>query len=287
LVTISKQDASKNPVYVKFGDVPADLKEKEKSESWASVFNKNECITRIPDVANYYITGGNVIIVEPVSSTIADVVLFIYSSCIASVLLQRDVILMHVSGVFTGEKEVLLFAAPSGTGKSTTATMLRQKGYPVFTDDTALLFIENGKCYARASYPETRMWQDVTDIQQVYDGSEGRRIRNKIDKYAFSFAESFVTEKVEIKGIVFLEAEGEEIKLENLTKIEIWQLLTDNVYGIRFINGMKKDKLVFAYMSSLANILPAWKAIRPATARSFEEFSAVIEQEVIMNLRNV
>lgn len=224
------------------------------------------------------------VVVEPISDIVEEVALFVYSSCFSAVLMQRNLFLMHVSGCFIAEREVLLLAAQSGTGKSTTAAMLKQKGYPTFTDDTAMLYIKAGRCYAMASYPETRIWKDVAEVQQAYEETGGKKIRHKLDKFAFSFADSFVAEEVEVKGIVFMEANGDVINVEKLSGTEVWRLLNENMYGIRYVEGMKKSRILFSYLSSLANILPAWKATRPKIGKSFDEFSDAIKEEVIQKL---
>lgn len=284
LIQFPPDEPSLPPVYVNLGNVPSALNSPEQGNTAFSIFNENECITRIPDIGSYYITDGSRIIVEPANNDQPEAAMPVYSSCISIALMQRNLFLMHVSGCFVTENEVLLLAAQSGTGKSATAAMLKQKGYPTFTDDTALLSIENGRCYARASYPETRMWKDTTGIQQVYNEADGKQIWHKAEKFAFSFADSFTTEKVEVKGIVFLEAVGDELKITRLKALESWQLLNANIYVLRYVEGMKKAKQVFSYTSLLSNTLPAWKATRPKSVKSFEQFSEAIQEQIIKKL---
>ncbi len=284
LIQSSPEKHTISPVYVNLGIVPSALKHPEKGNTAYSIFNENECIIRFPEIGSYYITAGSQIIVAPADNRITDHAMPVYTSCISIALLQRNLFLMHVSGCFVARDEVLLLAAKSGTGKSTTAALLKQIGYPTFTDDTALLSIENGRCYARASYPETRMWKDASQTQQVYNLADGKQVYHKSEKFSFSFADSFTTEKMAVKGIVFLEAAGDELKITSLKALESWQLLNVNMYVIRFIDGMNKARQLFHYTSLLSNTLPAWKATRPKSVKSFEQFSEAIQEQIIKKL---
>ena len=91
-----------------------------------STFNDHEFRHEIPNVAKYYVANGKQVIVEPLCNNWDEILLYFYSNCMAAILFQRNMIPFHVSGVFVDKNKVLLFAAPSRTGKSTTALMLQQ-----------------------------------------------------------------------------------------------------------------------------------------------------------------
>src|SRR5690606_23086279 len=126
------------------------------------------------------ITNGNTVVIEPLSENVHEVLLYFYSNCLAVILMQRNRLPFHVSGVFVTPGKVLLFAAPSRTGKSTTAIMLQEQGYAPFTDDTAVLTVENGICYAQASYPMMRFWENTIKEQRVFAEADKRPIRDEI-----------------------------------------------------------------------------------------------------------
>lgn len=269
------------PIYVEQGIVPAELVNMAVAQSSFSAYNEHELKYEVANVARYYVANGEQVIIEPFCDNWHQILLYFYSNCLAAALFQRNLIPFHLSGVFTKANQVLLFAAPSRTGKSTTALMLQQKGYAPFTDDTALLTIENGVCYAQASYPMARLWQNTIELQNVYSDADKQYIHAELDKYGFSFHDHFVSEKVAVAGIVFLEEAGEEIQIKSLKPMEIMQLLDNNIYRRQWLNGMKKGKLQFEQLTSLASVLPAYKATRPHNRPTFEEFANVIEQQII------
>jgi hypothetical protein len=204
----------------------------------------------------------------------------------ASVLFQRNLIPFHVSGVFINDTKVLLFAAPSQTGKSTTSILLQQKGYAPFTDDTAVINVENEKCYAQASYPMIRVWQNTINNQTLLPETEKEYLwsDNEVDKFSYFFHEKFISKKVEIAGIVFLEKLGEQIQIESLKPTQSIQFLGQNIYRGLWLRAMNKGKLQFEVLTKIANKIPAYRAIRPENTPSFDVFAEAIENQIIKKI---
>ena len=164
--------------------------------------------------------------------------------------------------------------------------MLQQRGYPLFTDDTAILFVENGKCYAQASYPMIRLWQNTIEKQQVLHEADKFKLCYDIelDKYGFMFHEQFVSNRVEVVGIIFLDADGNDMKTENLKPSVAIQLLGNNIYRKQWLNGMKKQLIQFKHLTSIVNAIPSWKAYRPKGQATFDNFAEMIEYQIINSI---
>ena len=279
-------DESLRPVRVSIGEVPAALENPPLESKPFTTFNEREFLYAVPGVARYYVRDGETVIIEPQSEDWRTILLFFYSNSMAAALFQRNIIPFHVSGVFVERGKVLLFAAPSRTGKSTTAVMLEQQGFPVFTDDTAVLTIENGKCYACASYPMMRLWKNTIEQQTVWDEQEKRALRSDIElnKYGFHFHNRFTTDRVEVAGVVCLEEQGTEIIIERIKPALFIQLFGNNIYRSQWLVGMKKQVLQFKTLSGIVNTIPAWKASRPKGVPSFLPFAEAIEKEIIADM---
>lgn len=270
-------------ITVSEGKVPENLEKPPLESRPFSIYNETEFLYYVPEVARFYVRDGKEIIIERTNGDWSEILLFFYSTCLTAALFQRNLIPFHASGVFVDKGKVLLFAAPSRTGKSTTSVMLQQRGYAPFTDDTAILTIENGKCYAQASYPMIRLWQNTIKEQQVLHESDKLELRSdlELNKYGFMFHKQFVSEKVEVVGIVFLDAEGNEMKTEKLKPSLAMQQLGNNIYRRQWLNGMKKQLIQFKQLTSIANAIPAWKASRPKGQATFERFAEMIEDQII------
>lgn len=279
----STGEVVKQPINVSVGDVPDSLILPPLEVKPFSTFNENEFLYSVPNVARYYIRNGKEIIIEKQGGDWSEVLLFFYSNCMAAALFQRNLIPFHVSGVFIDENRVLLFAAPSRTGKSTTSVMLQQKGYAPFTDDTAILSMEGGKCFAHASYPMIRLWNNTIKEQRVLDESSKVNLRTDIElgKYGFLFHQDFVPHKVEVAGIVFLEAEGSEVKINKMKLSHGMQKLGNNIYRRQWLSGMKKNVIQFQHLTGIINTIPTWLAVRPKETPTFESFADAIEEQII------
>ncbi|MBC5840529.1 MAG: hypothetical protein K2Y30_11295 [Flavobacteriaceae bacterium] len=278
---IAVEEDVKPDFEVVLGSVGPDFKLEPTVKNPFTHFNENEFFYQIPDIARYFVSNGNKVIIEPLCEDWDSILLFFYSNCVAAILFQRNLMPFHVSGVLDKNKGLWLFAAPSRTGKSTTALKLKEKGYTLFTDDTALISIENNSCVATASYPVLRAWQNTLDNQHVYTYSDAKQLRAEINKFGIAFHDDFVCTSQKVRGIVFLEIQGDCIHIEKMKAIDGMKLLGDNIYRNRWVEGMNKNFLQFKTISAIAQKVPFWKALRPKDKLSFESFADAIIEQII------
>lgn len=278
------QEEMKPDFEVTIGVVGPDFKVEPTIKKPFTHFNENEFFYQIPNVAKYFVSDGKKVVIEPLCEDWDTILLFFYSNCIAAVLFQNNLMPFHVSGVMDSSGGIWLFAAPSRTGKSTTALKLKEKGYTLFTDDTALIKVENNSCIAIASYPVLRAWENTMDNQQVYSYSDAKQLRAEINKFGIAFHDDFVSTAQQVRGIVFLEMKGDCIYIEKMKAIEGMKLLGDNIYRNRWVEGMNKQLLQFKTISAISQQVPFWKAVRPKNKLSFDSFAdAIIEQIIESN----
>lgn len=281
LLSITKYEALETPVFVKLGTVPDDLEREGHQADKFTFCNPNEMLYKIPDKIKFYISNGKNIVIEPINKNYSASLIYFYSNALAAILFQRNRIPFHVSGVFTDEGKVVLFAAPSGTGKSTLSVKLQELGYRPFTDDTATLYIENGKCYAQASYPMIRLWQKTLSEQTILHENDKQKLYDDdddLDKYGFSFHEKFVSEPVEVQQIIFLSESGTDLLVKEMKKLDAFTELANNVYRCHWIPAMQKSKEQFNLISHILNLVPFVLAVRPKGLESFSEFANMIKK---------
>ncbi|MFD0878347.1 hypothetical protein ACFQ1A_29550, partial [Massilia pinisoli] len=150
-----------------------------------------------------------------------------------------------------------------------------------------ILKIDKGRCFAQASYPMMRLWQNTIAEQTILNEHEKHLLRadSSLNKYGFLFHEKFVKEEVEVAGIVFLAEEGTKICIEKINPNIAMPALSNNIYRRQWVLKMKKNKLQFRYLTSIANVLPAWRATRPKGKPTFQVFADTIENEIINLLK--
>jgi hypothetical protein len=207
--------------------------------------------------------------------------LYFKSNCMAAILFQKNLLPFHVSGVIDPDGGVWLFSATTGTGKSTTALKLQERGFRLFTDDTALIYVQNGVCYSKASYPMLKAWQETLDKQSKYLRSESFQLHSSIKKYGILFHQEFTKHPIRVKGIIFLEKDGESIQIHPITAVQGLGKLLENIYRGEWVSVLKKHQLQFETVTEIAKTLPFWTAKRPVDQDSFESFAAAIEEFII------
>jgi hypothetical protein len=95
----------------------------------------------------------------PDNLTLEDTATYLLGPVIAFVLRLRGLIALHASAVeFDGS--AALFLGPPGAGKSTTAAAFSLRGFPVLTDDLAIVTRISSRLHVVPSYPRVRLWDE-------------------------------------------------------------------------------------------------------------------------------
>ena len=108
---------------------------------------------------------------HPVPDASKEAVNYLYTNQV--VPLQESLggeIVLHGSAV-SSSAGALLFVASSGYGKSTLVAYLSLQGYPLLTDDAALLQREKGCTILRPGSPSVRLWGDSLQALTLEDKS--------------------------------------------------------------------------------------------------------------------
>lgn len=278
---IQEEQVTEVDFEVKLGKVDRVFEQEPSESDEYTQMNAREFFLEVPEVARYFVKNGNTVTIEPISEDMRDVLLYFKSNGMAAILFQRNKIPFHVSGVIDYDGGVWLFSAESGIGKSTTALKLKELGYPIFTDDTALIYVENGTCYAKASYPMIKAWPGTVANQKAFDESASFPILKDWEKMGIYFHEGFVTEAKEVKGITFLKVEGDEIHIRKLSAIEGMIQLLPNVYRGEWVTALNQNKKQFFTVSQIAQTVPFFEASRPKDLPTFSDFSKAIEEKIL------
>ncbi|AKP52641.1 hypothetical protein CA2015_3247 [Cyclobacterium amurskyense] len=244
-------------------------------------FNADEFLYEMPKVGKYFVKNGNEIIIQPLTDNMDSVLVFFYSNALAAALFQRNKLLIHASGIIDKNGKVWLFVAPSRVGKSTTALMLHQLGYPLFSDDIVMFHNTANKNMVTPSYPMIRIWQNTLEAQTVFDQESIYQIRPAVEKYGVLFHDTFDPSPREIAGLVFLKIGEEKIEITDLNGKEGFGYLNDNFYRKQWLSGMGKNNLKFKDLTYLAKNTSFWLASRPREMTSFKDFAEAIDKQII------
>lgn len=284
LVECDSEDLGPDPIRVRLGVVNENLSSQAVKDSTWYKFNATEFIYHLPGIIKFSSKNGTEIVLEPLHEDMKHVLLFFYSNAIAAVLFQRGVTPFHVSGILDKSGKAWLFAAPSKTGKSTTALKLKERGFELFTDDTALIETVDGKPMAIASYPMVRIWSETLESQKVFATEKAYQMRPNIDKFGIHFHDEFRQDPIEIGGIVFLNNRTDDLWIEKVSTIEAFRLLRQNVYRNSWVAAMGLEKEIYTLVSSVVSKVPCYQAFRPKDVDSFDAFADAIAKIIEKNL---
>ena len=92
----------------------------------------------------FLVTGGRDVLIDPLGSDADDVAAFFIGSPFTVLLQQRGLLTLHAAAVATEAGAVLLLGT-SGSGKSSLAAALGERGYPLLADDVTGVVLDTGQ----------------------------------------------------------------------------------------------------------------------------------------------
>lgn len=126
--------------------------------------------------------NGEQIVFAPESEASAeDVPIFILGTVFGILLHQREQIVLHASAVEVNGKAVA-FCGASGTGKSTLAAALAQRGYRLITDDICAITLPPGGPVVHPDGRQLKLWAQAIEKLKLEDIRRGR-VRGRLEKF--------------------------------------------------------------------------------------------------------
>jgi hypothetical protein len=95
----------------------------------------------------------------PENLTLEDACTYLVGPVIAFALRLRGTTCLHASSIAVGGRAIALLGLP-GAGKSTTAAAFAHLGYPILSDDVALLDDRGHRFLVQPGYPRVNLWPD-------------------------------------------------------------------------------------------------------------------------------
>jgi hypothetical protein len=267
-------------VTIRLGKTPETLTGDDVVHKVNLCMGPTQYLLRLLNIANYYAANGISITVEPTPG-IDDksIRLFLLSSVMAAILHQRGTIALHASAIEHGGG-VILFCGKSGAGKSTTATMLHQKGYKVFSDDVCVLKAEGDLVTAIPSYPMMKLWEDSFAKAGIPMVEEAQKIRPELAKYGRFFHDDFDIQPRAVKKIFLLDTDraSKEVSISSLRAVDAFKELQANTYRPAQTVAMKKRDIHFAIVSKLTAAAKVYKVTRPESTDTLAQVIDLITQ---------
>ncbi len=169
--------------------------------------------------------------------TLEDTATYLLGPVLGFVMLLRGIVCLHASAVAIGDKAIAL-VGPAGSGKSTTAAALAERGYSVLAEDVVTLDDRRDRFLVRPGYPCIRLWPPA--VKALY-GSETRlpRLTPNWDKCYLDLSARFQGEPLPLAAIYQLGERRHDSAapfIETLDRSEALMALVANTYATKLMD---------------------------------------------------
>ncbi len=245
---------------------------------WLEMGNER-CQINIEGIARYRIEHGQRVLldrrvprdVDPAADP-GDVRLFLLGGALGALLHQRQWLPLHVSALKT-PGGVWAFTGHSGAGKSTLGAWLHHTlGWPLVTDDVAVIKPHEDKPYLHPGPPRVKLWKDALaalDIQ--IDGLV--RDLTRADKYHLMLREGFQNTAYPLTALVMLERsnDGESSTLERIKGVEAFKVVMTSLYRPEMAEEFSDPRGLIKHCAALVSKIRVYRFRRPWSLLDIEE----------------
>lgn len=269
-------------VVVTFGAVPGTLHEPRQV---GAVFEARpgQFLLRIDGVARYLVEAGRSVTIDPdPGSDPDDVRLFLLSTCLTVIILQRgEQLTLHAGGVRTPEGAVL-FVGYSGSGKSTLLREFLRRGCPMISDDVVPVRTDgSGTVLAQPAFPYMKLCGDAAEAAGLPIGALPRIRRDaRVDKFGIAVRE-FSPEPSPVRAVyVLVPSEQAGISLKALDNPAKLRMLLYRTAGMPFVQGMGLRDAHFKLVTRIGAGLDVKRVTRPWNGSGVRDLADAIEADL-------
>jgi hypothetical protein len=184
----------------------------------APVVTPDEYRFVVRGVARFQILGGRRISVAPAAGAdVREVRLFLLGSALAALCMQREVLLLHASVVRLGSRTIAL-CGPAGSGKSTTAAALIERGGAFVCDDLGRFDAVDGRAVVFPSTPRLKLHPEALAALPWPSGGF-ERVHSRATKFHVSQVHGDPRSPVPLDAIYLLEWADGAVGVTTLTGV--------------------------------------------------------------------
>lgn len=237
---------------------------------------------RYADGCEYHVdaAAAHVACTWPPHFTVEDAATYLLGPVLGLVLRLRGVPSLHASAVAMDGVAVALVGA-AGTGKSTTAAALAERGHALVADDVLALRTEGERVLAQPAYPHLRLWPDVVPAL-LGPGAELPPLTPNWDKRGLRLDQAFHPHPLPLGAVYVLcgrEAGRNAPRLEPMGAMEAGLTLVSNGY-VGWFPDRAAQARELEVLGQVARDVPAAWAIPSADPARLDDFCAMIEADV-------
>lgn len=238
----------------------------------------NKMLIHIPDIALFLVESGNKITYKMLAnSNEDDLRVFLISSCLGAILLQRDLFVLHGNVIKVGAG-CIACVGHSTAGKSSLAAAFMQHGHPVVSDDVCAIN-QNGE--AIPGIPRIKLNEDISKKLNI-DTAGLKSIRNNFEgKYSLALGDKFYAERLPLLAVYELSAGiRENVVIKKQTnRFERFAVLKRHLYRPRLVRVIQDQAFNLKNCSHIAEKVHVSRIQRPKHKFTLEELRDLIIED--------
>ncbi|MGM8211564.1 aldolase [Virgibacillus sp. W0430] len=251
--------------------------EQIKQDTKRFVVHNNVCYFEVPNLAIYAIKDGTQIYVSPMDGVEENRLrIYLLSSCMAAVLIQRQILPLHGSAIEIDGKAYGIVGS-SGAGKSTIGSAFLRKGYPLISDDLiAITFNKQHIPYVTPAFPQQKLWHDSLHYAGM-DAVQYNPLVNGGSKYAIPINEQFVKCPLPLHGIIeLIKTKEQAITWKPVNSFDRVRLLYKHTFRKSILFQYDLIQWHFELMTRLGENVPMFQLKRPMDRFTATELASTV-----------
>ncbi|MBU1233545.1 MAG: hypothetical protein KKC77_11690 [Proteobacteria bacterium] len=273
------QTSSAPDITIHFGTNSDVFKNRNWEGVWYEYKNSELLHLKWDILGSYRIQSGKEILIHPNEPVNHDNIRQpILGTIMAMALQQRGCIALHGSAVLM-DKQVTIFVANKGEGKSTIAAWLNSQGFPLLSDDVCAMDYANGQDLSiRPAFPKIRLNPDV--LQHFGENPDHYpQVHPKVNKRILDMDEGFCSTAKPVGAICVLET-GDEFKLEQLNGMDAVKEILTHMLINRFPENQPLDlrEEIFSQVAYLTKSIPVYRLTRPRDLELLPETTSLLQR---------
>lgn len=270
-------DFEKPDVIIAFGKTPESINNITRK---GIIFEarRNCFLFKFDSVGSYLVENGTHITISvKKNSNLDDLRLFLMGSVFGALLHQRELLAFHSSCIAIDGKATII-GGISGSGKSSLAFHLAQKGFNLLADDISAISAINGIPIVYPGITSSKLWKDVVETSG-YDIQNLNKIRSQVNKYRIPAKDIDTTKSFMVDKIVILNTHNvKDFEVQEIKGAQKIGLLRSHTYRFQYIEGLETLESHFKLSCIIAAKCPVYVLKRPIAPLNLDKTTEVLLQ---------
>lgn len=202
--------------------------------------------------------------------------------CLGILLYQRNMLMIHGSGIYYKGK-ALIISGESGAGKSSLSDEMLERGYQLMADDIVAVDQKSENIYAYPAFPMRKLCVDAV-MRKGLDKSTLIPIPDlEREKYGLILEHEYYAQEVLLGAMVIIrKGNVESPVLEEVVGADKLKYLTANFIRKELFNKVSYVKVTLMKALKVANSIPIYILTRPEDKLTVKEQADLVEKNIVI-----